>query len=435
MKKQEPISDDLKDKQSGCGRVFAGLFGLTFMVMGLCVFYFNGLKPYLQKRQSINWPTAECTILEADKETHSGEDSDSYSVDFQYTFKVDGQAYSGRRYSFADSNGSLSEAERQIATFPVGSTRKCFYNPQDPNDCVLDRENKDQGWAPFTLPFIFVGFGSLVLFFVIFLPRIGDTKSISGSIKSSGNRKHKTTARFDDQPNGLLTTPLGGSKAVSDHPADQLDAEWNEPLKLKPAASRWGQAFGIGVFALIWNGVIGFFIYLTAQGFNGFGWFQVGAFVFLIPFVLIGLLTFSGFVASVMSIFNPTVGIALSRGAVPLGGTVDVAWQVEGRFEKIKKLTIHVEASQYATYQRGTDTTTDVEVFERLLVTESTDISDVAFGSSSVTIPIDSMHTFDAKRNQIKWQVSVHGEIPWSPDINENYEFRVTPVKTKSRSA
>ena len=58
-----------------------------------------------------------------------------------------------------------------------------------------------------------------------------------------------------------------------------------------------------------------------------------------------------------------------------------------------------------------TDTTTDVEMFEKLLVVESTEMKDVVFGSTSVTIPADSMHTFDAKRNKVKWHVFVHGEI------------------------
>ena len=429
MKKQKPISDDSKAKNSGCAKVGFGLFGLLFMFGGLAIFYFDGLKPYLQKQQAKNWPAAECKITKADTEEHRGDDSTSYTVNFKYTFQVDGQFYSGTRYSFADENGSRREVNRQKAAFPEGSTRECNYNPQDPNDCVLDRTNQDQGWASLTLPFIFVAFGALASYLAFFVMGADDEKSISGAIKSK-----KSRAKYGEAKEALGAT-LGSSKVVSDNSADQLDAQWNEPLKLKPEASRLGRAIGIGIFALLWNGLVSMFIYFATDGLQNFGWGQIGIGLFMVPFVIIGLLMIAGAIYSIAAIFNPTVEIALSCGAVPLGGTVDVAWQVEGRFERIKKLKIHVQASQYATYQRGTDTTTDIEVFEKLLVTESTEVTDIAFGSTTITIPADSMHTFKAKRNKIKWHVCVLGNIPWSPDVKEDYEFRVTPTKTESRSS
>ena len=45
------------------------------------------------------------------------------------------------------------------------------------------------------------------------------------------------------------------------------------------------------------------------------------------------------------------------------------------------------------------------------------------------------MHTFKAQRNKIKWRVAVRGEIPWFPDIYEEFEFRVTPSQAPARSS
>ena len=430
MNTQEPISDDSKSNNSGCARVLFGLFGLVFLSVGLSVFYFNGLKPYLQKRQSTNWPTTKCEITQAKLEEHRGDDSTSYTADFRYRFNVNGRPYSGQRYSFADEPGSRTEAKRQLKAFPRGSTQECFYNPEDPADCVLDRTNQDQGWESFIFPFIFVGFGAVAFGGALFGPW-GREKSISGSIASKRAKvAHSGADAFTSD--GTQAIQLGGSKVAFDTPADQLDAQWSKPMKLKPASTRTGTAIGVAFFALFWNGIISV-LFFPGQ-FGNFGWGQIGIGLFSIPFVLIGLLLIFGTTYSIVAIFNPTVEIAFSSGAVPLGGQVDIAWQIEGRFERIKKLTIEVLASQHATYQRGTDTITDEEVFEKLPIIETTEIADIAFGSTTVTIPVDSMHTFDAKRNKIKWQVMVRGEIPWAPDISEEFEFRVTPVQAPSRS-
>ena len=417
MKSQEPISDDLKSNNNGCARVFVGLFGLIFLSVGLGVFYFNGLKPYLQKCQSANWPTAQCEITQAKIEEHRGDDSTSYTADFRYHFKVNGRVYSGQRYSFADEKGSRTEVKRQLKAFPKGSTQDCFYNPGDPADCVLDRTKQDQGWKNFIFPLIFVAFGGAAFGFALFGPW-GREKSISGSIASkrakvAQSRVHEFTS--------------DGTSAA------QLDAQWLKPMKLKPSGTRIGQAVWIAFFALVWNGITSL-LFLPGQ-FGNFGWGQIGIGLFSIPFVLVGLLLIFGTIYSVLAIFNPTVEIAFSSGAVPLGGQVDIAWQIEGRFERIKKLTIEVFASQHATYQRGTNTVTDEEIFEKLPIIETTELTDIAFGSTTVTIPADSMHTFDARRNKIKWRVMVRGEIPWAPDISDEFEFRVTPVQVPSRSS
>jgi len=229
---------------------------------------------------------------------------------------------------------------------------------------VLDRTNQDQGWGNFVFPLVFVGIGGAVLGFALFGPW-GREKSISGSIASERARRHLDGNAITS--GGTQALQLGGSDVVSDNPADQLDTQWREPMKLKPASTRIGTAIGIAFVALFWNGIISV-LFFPGQ-FGNFGWGQIGIYLFSIPFVLVGLLLILGTIYSFVAIFNPTVEIAFSSGAVPLGGQVDIAW-----------------------------------------------------------------HTFDAKRNKIQWRVVVRGEIPWAPDISEEFEFRVTPTKAPARS-
>ena len=263
MKKQEPISDDSKAKNSGCGRVAATLFGLVFMTIGSCGFYSDGLNPLLQKQRSATWPTAECEILKAETEVHRGEDSTRYSVDFSYTFKVNGQMYSGDRYSFADAKTKRKETKRQQAAFPVGSSRECFYNPQKPSDCVLDRTNQDQAWFDFIGPLIFVVIGGVVTIVALFFGYPQDEESISGAIKAKsakGDHFKNDTSTTTPEINAL-TSPLGGSKVTLVHPADQRDAQWAGPLQLKPVESRWKQVGVLGAITLFWNGLVATFIF------------------------------------------------------------------------------------------------------------------------------------------------------------------------------
>ena len=129
-----------------------------------------------------------------------------------------------------------------------------------------------------------------------------------------------------------------------------------------------------------------------------------------------------------MAVFNPKVEIALNTGAVSPGESVDVAWEVKGNARRFRSLKIEVRGRQTAIYQRGTDTLTENETFELIPIMESGQTDEMAFGSTVVTIPEGTMHTFDAKNNKIKWLVVVKGDIPWWPDVKETFEFRVKPT-------
>ena len=198
------------------------------------------------------------------------------------------------------------------------------------------------------------------------------------------------------------------------------------PQKLKPEVTRLvSLLITIGV-AIFWNGLVSVFLYAVIYEMEGIARIFVG--LFLTPFVLVGLVMIVACFHSFLAMFNPVVEIGLSSGAVPIGGEVDVAWQTTGLSSRIRKLTISIVGTQRATYRRGTDSVTDTEIFEKIVVTESTNPQEVQFGSSTIQIPDDSMHTFEAYRNEIVWTVEVRGDIPLWPDVQETFPFRVKPA-------
>jgi hypothetical protein len=128
-----------------------------------------------------------------------------------------------------------------------------------------------------------------------------------------------------------------------------------------------------------------------------------------------------------LKLFTPRVEVALSSGAVPLGGEVDIAWEVVGRTSRLRNLKLEVQAEQTAVYQHGTDTRTDTEIFEVIPIGEVTRQDDIRFGSATVRIPDTTMHTHEGPSNQVTWSVIVQGEIKWWSDVFESFPFRVKP--------
>ena len=50
-------------------------------------------------------------------------------------------------------------------------------------------------------------------------------------------------------------------------------------------------------------------------------------------------------------------------------------------------------------------------------------------GSTALSIPAHSMHSFHGESNHIIWSLTLHGDIPRWPDIKETFEILVTPMR------
>src|SRR5262249_25301486 len=56
----------------------------------------------------------------------------------EYEFSVGAQTYRGARIAITDTSGP--DAEAALDHYPVGKTVTVYYDPADPNNCVLERE-------------------------------------------------------------------------------------------------------------------------------------------------------------------------------------------------------------------------------------------------------------------------------------------------------
>lgn len=96
---------------------------------------------------------------------------------------------------------------------------------------------------------------------------------------------------------------------------------------------------------------------------------------------------------------------------------------------RVRNLKIMLEGQEAATYRRGTNTRTDTSIFYKDVVLDLEDSKVQQRGIVKLTVPSDSMHSFDSGNNKILWQLVVSGDIPRYPDIKDNYPITVRPLQ------
>ena len=380
---------------TGCHRGCAIIFGAFFLLIGAGLFWPIFLSPALKSWAARNWRQTDCTIISSAVKERRGSKSDTYRPDIHYRYSLNGAEFNGDRYSFSTAYVSGNWAHNVVAKFPAGSNTVCYYNPKKLHESVL---NRNLDWhtylSLFLLVFVAVGIGIIIV-----------------GIRGFGTSKTRRSS--------VLSPILMGTATFTQ---DNDAAAFEGPQKLRPVESRLAKAIIIGLVGLFWNGIVSVFV---AQIFNGAGWFLA---VFLIPFVLVGMVMIVGTVYQLMALTNPKVEVALSNGAVPLGQSIDVAWQLRGRIGRIRKLTLGIVGTEHATYTRGTSTYTDKSIFKTIELFSGSGPQEIEFGTCTVQIPIETMHTFKGTKNKIIWTIHVRGDIPWWPNIDDAFEFFVKPA-------
>lgn len=396
------------------GRIVTFLFGLLFFGIGIVLMWIAGLQPLVKYVQSLSWEEVSCRIVSSQVESHASSDGTTYSVNISYTYDWEGRTYRSDRYnnSAGSSSGRKGKAEI-VRQYPPGKQATCFVNPANPEEAVLVRS---AGWmAVFAIPFtgIFVLIGGFFIYSSFTPEPLLANKGGKGSGFSKPKKKRKV-------PSGKATW----KKGHFDYPEEQWEA-----IVLKPEVSRIAGLIGMLIFCLFWNGIVSIFVReVVKQHLKGDpDWFLT---LFMIPFVLVGLGLIVGVIYSFLKLFNPKVEMTLNPGTPRMGEPFMVSWRVEGNTKRLKNLRILLEAEEIASYQRGTDTITERNIFEQveLSLQEASQTTDYS-GSTDLVIPRESMHSFNASNNQILWTIKVHGDIPRWPDVSSIFPVDVLPAK------
>ncbi|MDB6171590.1 MAG: hypothetical protein JWL59_901 [Chthoniobacteraceae bacterium] len=380
----------------GSSVVFLRLFGLLFLVVGTVLFYVMALQPAWRIMSARKWSATPCQVLSSRVISNRGNKGTTYSVEVRYAYEFGGRKFEANRYGFfTGSTSGYAGKQAVVDRFPPRSQAVCYVNPNDPNEAVIDRGISSQMW-----------FGLLPLAFVV----------AGGSIIAGAPRMAGRSSSRLRQPQPGIPDSVPAETALPDG-----------PYELKASASPIGRLVGIIFIALFWCGIVSVFVFHVIDGWRRgrTEWFLV---IFLIPFVLVGLGLLAAIPYQFLALFNPRVRLLVNSRTVPLGGELRVNWTLSGNARKVRRLRLLLEGREEATYRRGTNTSTDKNVFISLPLLDSTESGAIAAGNANLTIPAGLMHTFVGANNKVLWSLHAKGEILRWPDIADEFEITILPL-------
>jgi len=379
-----------------------GCFFLVFFLagVGFAVPFF--VLPAVRVLASGDWHETPCVVLSSNVRTHSGSDGATYSIDILYSYEIDGREYRANRYGFMGGSSSGYAGKAQIVKqHPPGAKTVCFVDPEDPTRAVLHRG--------FTLDFLF---GLIPLVFV--------AVGAGGMVYWYRFRQRATRDGLD--ANWMpKRAPTVTEDAYS-------SAGWNTgPVTLKPTAPPCIKLLVTVFAAAFWNGIVSIFLVDVIKSWQRGrpNWFMT---VFMVPFVVVGTGLISAVCYCFLALFNPRPILTVNSTSILLGSSIRLRWRLRGGLGNVRALTISLEGREEATYTRGTTTTTDQKTFCTIPVTHSNDLLGMHDGEAEVTVPPDTIHSFEADNNKIVWAFKVHADIPRWPDVEQEFPITVLPT-------
>ena len=374
-----------QNQGAGCIIAFCAVFVLigAGLILGLFV------RPVMDVIAARHWTAVPCRIVSGVVTPHTDSDGTTYSADIVYRYNFGGQTFDSKRFSFGSPiKSSYNGRAKIVAAFPIGGAATCYIDPKAPGEAVLRRGMTGEVWFGLMgLPFL--AFGLLGFW----------------AIARGGRENLHPRAKW--QPKNA---------------APRFD-----PLVLQPKSSPWGRFVGAGFAGAFWNGIVGFMVWklvFERDGGTEFAFF--GAF-FFIPFVIIGILIFWGWIQTGLALGNARPTLVLSRSLHP-GQSAALQFELRGGVFWPQNVEITLEGREEAIFTRGTDTITDTSpfFFQTLLQT-----SQVRNGHCEVSIPPNAMHSLDAPHNKIVWILKLTGAIKHWPDIAEEWPITVFPAPTE----
>lgn len=113
--------------------VFAGLF---WSAITLLFDYQMGVSAVRQVL-ALRFANTQGTILSSEVTEHDGDEGPTYGVKLRYSFEVGERHFNGERYRYDTSTSSGGWAQRVVQKHPPGATVTIYYDPGDPENCVL----------------------------------------------------------------------------------------------------------------------------------------------------------------------------------------------------------------------------------------------------------------------------------------------------------
>ena len=382
-----------KSLRSGCGFLFFAYF-LAFGALFLAgAFWFLAIPAW---RARTTYKACVGVVVNKKVEVHHGE-TITHRPLFRLKYTVAGREYTSSwtydstRISHAD----FHKANAVLARYEVGKQYPCWYDPKDPNKAVLVRD-LDPGLILFLIiPLVIMGIGAGGILYVV-------------------------RSRRGGKPTGSD----GDSSTASAHVSTR-------PRRLTIETSERTLFWSLAVFALIWNAVTWLFVGVTIAGaFNGQGprWL---IWLFLTPFMLIGIVsgTFAVFKGMITFGIGATA-IDVSTDVIKPGESCEVLLTQEGPLV-LNSLTVSLVGEEWVVVRAVRDNPERIEkkgFFEgELYRVESISIPNgfPLEARFSFHLPEDAAPSSESDGASVVWMLSVKGNVARRPKFERRFPIVV----------
>lgn len=376
------------------------LFFLIFAVVGGGILWFLLLKPMGKVVAARSWAPVPCTVVESRVDESQSDDGTTYKALVNAAYNVDGLDHRSATYDFSGSvySGGYDGKAEVVARYPVGAQTTCYVNPDDTAEAVISRELSGS--------YFFGLFGLL-----FFLPGVlGMVWVLSGGMTGGGSKSPALTVKLDPGAPFGVTNPQGDDA----HGA----------VELKPRATPLRKLVGLIFASLFWNGIV-----WTIAWFAVIRGEERGPVIIIVLglFALVGLLMIYGTIRQFLVLFNPRPRLTLSPGSLKLGEVAYLQWRITGATGGARRLQVTLEGKEEIRYRRGTDTFTEIKPFHTFPLVDSTDSYQMLSGSTSFSVPADTLPTFASENNKVYWTIKAQLDIANWPDSDEEFEILVRP--------
>lgn len=143
------------------------IMGVVFIISGWMVHKHFSMSMVKEAEVSEKWPTASGVVTHADISQYKNSDGNlMYAADINYEFIVDNKSYIGDRVSLSSSGSStssLNSVKKILQTYPIDTDVTVYYDPELPNNAVLEPGADFFIYIIKYTPWIFIFFGVLML--------------------------------------------------------------------------------------------------------------------------------------------------------------------------------------------------------------------------------------------------------------------------------
>lgn len=162
------------------------LFGLPFFCVGAGFLLLSVVPTLYEGARMASWPETPGTLLQARLVTSHSSKSTTYQAESEYRYTVGGHDYRGSRVAIGSGADNVGDFQQSLGNrlenaYRIGQTVSVWYDPENPNNAVLNRDVR-WGMLGFKLIFVIV-FGGVGFGLIYFGLRGSKTVIVSASAR------------------------------------------------------------------------------------------------------------------------------------------------------------------------------------------------------------------------------------------------------------